>query len=266
MLTSVLENLIAGQIYTFIMLFVRVGAAVMIMPTIGDSFVASNIRLMFALALSVIMTPVLEPHLPTITVIGTQFMLLILMEGIIGLFIGGIARILIAALDIAGMFISMQMGLANAQVFNPGFATQGSLVGAFLSITGVVLLFATNMHHLLIYAIYDSYVAFPPGALPETGGMAQMMAMTLSQSFLIGFKLAVPFMVVALMTYIGMGVMSRVMPQIQVFMLALPLQIVMGMFLLLLVFSSIFLVWLQYFEDGMMFFLNNTGSKYNEGG
>lgn len=259
MLTSVLEQVIAGQIYTFIMVFVRVGAVVMIMPTIGDSFVPANIRLFFALALAVIMTPIMQPHLPNVDVIGNQFMLLVLMEALIGLFIGGIARMLIAALDVAGMLISMQSGLASAQIFNPGMGSQGSLIGAFLSITGVVFMFATNMHHLLIYAIYDSYVAFPPGSLPETGGMAQMMAMTLTKSFLIGFQIAVPFIVVALMMYIGMGVLARVMPQIQVFILALPLQILMGMFILLLTTSTIFLVWVQYFEDGMIFFLNNTG-------
>jgi len=259
MLLSVLENVIAGQIYTFILLFVRIGAALMLMPTIGDSFVPMNIRLMFALSLSVIMTPILQPHIPTIDEIGAHFLLLILMEGVIGIFIGSVAKILMSALDVAGMLISMQIGLANAQVFNPSMAAQGSLVGAFLSVVGVVLLFATNLHHLLILAIYDSYVAFPPGALPETGGMAHMIASTLSKSFAIGFKLSVPFIVVALMVYIGMGVLARVMPQIQVFILALPIQIMLGLMILLLVSSSLFLVWLQFFEDGMIFFLQSTG-------
>jgi flagellar biosynthetic protein FliR len=118
------------------------------------------------------------------------------------------------------------------------------------------------MHHLLIYAIYDSYLAFPPGALPESGGMAHMIAMTLSKSFAIGFQLAVPFIVVALLMYVGMGVLARVMPQIQVFMLALPLQIMMGLTLLMLTISSIFLIWLQYFQDGMTFFLQSTGGGF----
>jgi flagellar biosynthetic protein FliR len=122
MLTSVLESIIAGQIYTFILLFVRVGAALMTMPTIGDSFIPANVRLLFALSLSVIMTPVMQPHIPEINVIGSQFLILILMEGVIGFFIGTVARILITALDVAGMLISMQTGLANAQVFNPGMA------------------------------------------------------------------------------------------------------------------------------------------------
>jgi flagellar biosynthetic protein FliR len=204
----------------------------------------------------------MQPHIPTIDTIGSQFLLLIIMEGVIGFFIGTIARVLITALDVAGMIISMQTGLASAQVFNPGLATQGSIIGALLSVTGVVLLFATNMHHLLIYAIYDSYLAFPPGALPESGGMAHMIAMTLSKSFAIGFQLAVPFIVVALLMYVGMGVLARVMPQIQVFMLALPLQIMMGLTLLMLTISSIFLIWLQYFQDGMTFFLQSTGGGF----
>ncbi len=255
---QILDTLVAGQIYTFMLVFVRVGSAIMIMPTIGDSFVSANIRLLFALGLSVVVTPPLAPYIPQVSTIGDGFMVLVCMEAVIGLFIGTVARILISALDVAGMFISMQIGLASAQVFNPSMAAQGSIIGAMLSVTGVVLLFATNMHHLLIYAIFDSYQSFPPGALPAAEGMAQMITMSVAKSFAIGFQLALPFIMVALMTYIAMGVLARVMPQIQVFILAIPVQILLGLITLMLVFSTLFLVWIQYFEEGMMFFISSS--------
>lgn len=255
---EVLNHLVAGQIYTFILVFTRVGAALMIMPALGDSFVSPRIRLLFALALSVVVTPVLEPLVPDVTVIGNGFLLMVCMEVVIGLFIGTMARILISTLDTAGMLISMQMGLANAQVFNPGMATQGSIVGAVLSVTGVLLLFVTDLHHILIYAVFDSYQSFPPGHLPAAEGMSQMITMTVAKSFAVGVQLAMPFIVVAMMSYVGMGVLARVMPQIQVFIFAMPIQILLGLVTFLLVSSVLFLAWLQYFQDGMMFFLGRA--------
>ena len=103
---DIVQNVAAAQIYVFILIFVRVGTAFMIMPTMGDSFVSANIRLLFALGFSVLVTPALAPHLPTAVEIGNDFLLLIIMEVVIGVFIGTIARSLIATLDIAGMLIS----------------------------------------------------------------------------------------------------------------------------------------------------------------
>jgi len=179
------------------------------------------------------------------------------MEFVIGLFIGTVARTLMAALDIAGMIISMTSGLANAQVFNPSLASQGSIAGAFLSMTGAALLFVTNMHHMLLYGLVSSYEMFPLGSIPETGSMAELFVKAFAASFQIGFQISIPFVVVAMLLYIGMGVLSRVMPQVQVFILALPVQIMLSMLTLSMILSTAMLFWLDQFEAGMMFFTMN---------
>ncbi|HPF77821.1 MAG TPA: flagellar biosynthetic protein FliR [Alphaproteobacteria bacterium] len=255
---SIEEFLVSG-VFAFLLIFVRLGTAMMIMPAFGDSFIPTNIRLLIALAMSFVLMPIMQNYIPSpIPALPVVFSL-ILMEFVIGLFFGTIARVLIAALDTAGMVISMTSGLANAQVFNPSMASQGSITGAFLSMTGVVLLFVTNMHHMLIYGLVESYQMFPVGGVPDTGSMAELMIKAFSASFLIGFQIAVPFVVVAILLYIGMGVLSRVMPQVQVFILALPVQIMLSMLTLMLVLSSGMLFWLTRFEDGMTFFLTSGG-------
>jgi flagellar biosynthetic protein FliR len=181
------------------------------------------------------------------------------MEFVIGLFIGTIARVFMIALDVAGMLISTTSGLANAQVFNPSLASQGSITGAFLSMVGVVLLFVTNLHHLLIYGVVESYAMFPVGAVPDSGSMAQLITQAFSASFLIGFQIAIPFIIVAMMLYIGMGVLSRLMPQVQVFILALPVQIMLSMVTMALIISAAMLFWMTKFEDGMTYFLSTAG-------
>jgi len=227
----------------------------MIMPGLGDSFVSERIRLHMALGISFVMFPLVMPYMPSPIPQTFALVTLIAMELIIGLFVGTIARIFMTALDTAGMVISMQSGLANAQVFNPSLASQGSIMGALLSVTGVLVLFETNLHHLLIMAVIESYDLFPVGVIPDVGSMAKLMSEVVSASFLIGIKLAMPFIVMTLLIYVGMGVLSRLMPQIQVFMVALPLQILLSILLLVVVLSYLLLFWLGEFEEGMMFFL-----------
>ena len=254
-----LQEFITSGVFAFIIVFVRMGAAITIMPGVGDTLTPQHIRLYIALGLSLMMAPVVAPHLPDPIPDGPLLFTVIIMEFVIGLFIGTIARIFMAALDTAGMVISMASGLGNAQLFNPGFATQGSLIGAFLSVTGMVLLFASNLHHLLFYGLAGSYDLFPVGGIPDAGSMAEMAALALAGSFAVGVQIAAPFLIVSFLIYVGMGVLARLMPQIQVFLLAMPLQILLSLVTLSLVASAAFLFWLAKFEEGMMFFLGSGG-------
>lgn len=256
---SAIEEFLVTGVFAFILAFVRIGAAMFIMPGLGDSFVPERIRLHMALGLTLALFPLVMPYIPYPLPGGVMLVSLIVMEFIIGVFFGTIARIFMMVMDIAGMMISMQSGLANAQVFNPTLATQGSIVGAFLSVTGVVILFQTNMHHFLIMGVMETYELFQIGAIPDTGSMAQLMAGTISKAFNVGIKISAPFIVITLLIYVGMGVLARLMPQIQVFLLALPLQILLSLITLSLVLSAGFLYWLTEFEKGMVFFLSSAG-------
>lgn len=254
---ATLEEYLATGVFAFMIAFTRIGTAMMIMPGVGDSFTPANIRLYIAMGLALVLTPVLQVFMPSPLPALPVMFTLIGMEFVIGLFIGTIARVLISALDTAGMIISLMSGFANAQVFNPAMASQGSIVGAFMSITGVVLLFALNLHHLLIYGLVESYHLFPLGDVPDSGGMAELMARAVSSAFYIGFQISMPFIVVGLLVYICMGVLARVMPQIQVFMIALPLQIMLALVTLFLMVSAGFMFWASQFESGMVYFLSN---------
>ena len=254
-----LQEFIASGVFAFILTFVRVGTAATIMPGIGDSFTPQNIRLYIALGFSVVMAPLVVPYLPSPIPEGAAMAALIVMEFIIGLFIGTIARILMMALDTAGMIISFQSGLGNAQLFNPAMSTQGSLFGSFLSVTAVLILISTNLHHLLFMGLVDSYQMFPPGQMPNTGSMADLVAQAVGQSFMVGMQIAAPFIIVGMVMYIGMGVLTRLMPQMQVFMIAIPVQIWLALMTLSIVLSAAMLYWAHSFEEGMVYFLKVSG-------
>ncbi|MEM8834126.1 MAG: flagellar biosynthetic protein FliR [Pseudomonadota bacterium] len=256
-----LEEFLVTGVFALLLSFTRLGTALMIMPGFGDSFVTVRIRLLMSLGMAFVLLPVTMRYMPAEVPAFPVLFGLMTVEFVIGLFIGTIARIFMAALDVAGMLIAMTSGLANAQIFNPSLASQGSITGAFLSVTGMLLLFVTNLHHMLIYGVVESYTVFPVGDIPESGSMAELVSKAVSSSFLIGFQIAIPFMIVAMLLYIGMGVLSRLMPQVQVFILALPVQIMLSLLTLFLVLSAGMLFWITEFEAAMQFFMGNIVDK-----
>lgn len=259
MTPETLTQFLTGGVLAFLLVFVRIGTALMVAPGVGDSFVPNNVRLFFAVAMSFCVFPVLQPMVPS-PIPGTMMLFfLILMEFVIGMFIGSMARVFMVALDTAGMVISTQSGLANAQVFNPSLATQGSLMSAFLSMTGVVMLFVTDLHHLVLLGVFESYELFPLGRVPDTGSMAELLSQAVAHSFMIGIKIGLPFFLITLILFTGMGVLGRIMPQIQVFILALPIQILLSLLTLMGVLSVAMTIWLRAYETGMEYFLSQAG-------
>lgn len=254
---SDLETFLTTGVFAFMLAFTRIGTAIMMMPGIGNSFVPANVRLYFALAFTLVFMPLIQAKLPP-QMPGTGLLLLQLgFEFVVGLFIGVIARALMSALDVAGMVISTQSSLANAQLFNPAFASQGSVIGTFLTLSGVMLLFSSNLHHLMLAGLIDSYTLFPVGSVPDTGSMSQLLVEAVGGGFAIGVQISAPFLILVLLLYIGMGVMSKLMPQVQVFMIAIPIQIYLSLITFVLVVSVMMLVWLGAFEKGMSYFLTS---------
>ncbi len=249
---SLLSEFLTSFVFTYFIVFVRFGTALVIMPGIGDTFVSSQIRLLFALALSLVVTPALQAHIPAPPSSTFLLSLYIIKEALIGFFIGLVGRIMISALSIGGMMISMQSGLASALVFNPSTSSQGSLIGAFLSVAGVTLIFATDLHHLLILTVFESYTLFSFGDLTNIGSMADAVARLLSDSFRIGVQFSVPFIIVSLMLYAALGILARLMPQLQVFFIALPLQIFLGILILFITLGVAMSYWLGAFETTLI--------------
>jgi len=247
-----LAQLLTSEAFSFLFVFVRVGAAFMMLPGIGDSFVMPRLRLILALLVTALIVPALTPVLPAPPAMPLPLFVMVAGEVVIGLFLGLIGRFLMAALDVAGTIISFQMSLANALVFNPAMTMQGTLIGTFLTIIGLVLIFVTDLHHLLLMAVVESYSVFPPGALPAAGEMTDTLARFLAGSFEIGLAIAAPFVVVGLVFYLGLGLLNRLMPQVQIFFIAMPLQILLGMVLAALTVSAMMLFWLGRFQDSLI--------------
>jgi flagellar biosynthetic protein FliR len=158
--------------------------------------------------------------------------LLVLGEVVIGLFIGTVTRFFMAALTTAGMMIATSTALANALVNDPSAAQQGSISGSFLTLVALLAIFALNLHHLMLQALVESYQLFVPGQALPVGDFSDMIARVMARTFLLAFQLAAPFIAVATIFYLGVGLLARLMPQVQIFFVAMPVQITLGLVVL----------------------------------
>ena len=245
------EGFIPANLFAFLLVFARIGTALMIIPAIGEVFVSPRLRLSIALAVSLLTTPLVAAQLPPMPSSPYQLLLIMGAEMGIGAFIGFAGRVMIASLSMAGMVIAYQSALANAFVRNPVAAEQGALAGAFLTIVGLLLIFVTNLHLVMLTGIVESYRLMPPGDFSPVGDMAQTIARLVSSSFLLAMQIGAPFIVVGLLFTLGVGVLNRLMPQIQMFFVVMPLQILLGTLILMLTVSAIMLWFLSGFEDAL---------------
>jgi len=230
----------------FLLVFARTGTMVMLLPGLGEQNISARMRLTIALILAAVLLPLHRSayHIDT-SALGLTVVLL-MQEVLIGAVLGLTARLTISALEVAGSVIAQQLGLGFVTAVDPTQGEQGVLLGNFLTMLAITLFFATDMHHLVIAALNDSYSLFEPGEVPATGDVAALVTRTVSGAFKIGIQLSAPFLVFGLLFNLGLGVLSRLMPQMQVFFVALPLSILLGLLFLLLLLGSMMGLFLDY--------------------
>lgn len=244
-----LQQLLALNTFAFILIFVRVGAVITVMPGFSAGYVSMRIRLLLALTISFLLTPVLAERLPGIPATPIALGLLLLAETLIGLFLGVVARIVVASLHVAGTFASYFASLTSALVNDPVTDQQSSTIAGFFGTVGVLLIFVADLHHLMLGAIVESYELFVPGALPPIGDFADMIARRVADCFALGLQMAAPFLIFGMAYYIGLGLLGRLMPQLQVFFIGIPLQISLQIWVMMLTLSGIMMVFLNRFSE-----------------
>lgn len=247
-MTLDLATLLSGHVFSFMLIFTRIGAIFMGMPGIGDAFMPAHQRLQIALLISFILLPLLGPTLPPMPEHVPQLVQLMLFEFATGAFIGLTMRLILGALEVAGMLISVQIGLSNAMIFNPAMATQGSLTGAMMSMLGILFVFESGLLDMIMKGLAQSYVVFVPGAPLPIGDMTEFFTKTVTVSIEVALRMIAPFMVLGIVFQILAGVMVKMVPQMQIFFVAVPLQIIMGMVVFSLTLGSIMLIWANTFE------------------
>ncbi len=237
-----------SSIFAIALVFARTGAIMMLMPGIGEVGVPTRIRLGLALTVALIIGGIVGNQMPSMPAQPYLFAGLIIQEVLIGLFFGALARLMMSALVVAGQVAGMQTGLAFAQTFDPTQGQQGAILASFLNLTAVTLIFATGLHHLFLTGIVGTYSIIPAGSIPVIGDVAQMGTQVVTQSFRVGLQMAAPLIAFGLVFYLALGVLSRLMPQVQIFFVAMPLNVFAGLAIFAIAMGSILNVWFRHIE------------------
>jgi flagellar biosynthetic protein FliR len=244
-------SLLPALAAAFILAFARVGAMVMLLPGLGEANIPVRVKLGIALLLTLIILPLHRAAYHVDVNSMTSLLVLMLQEIIIGIVLGATARVTLSALSVAGSVIAQQLGLGFVTSVDPTQGQQGLLIGNFLTILGITLLFATDSHHLVISALNESYRIFSPGETMLTGDIADLATRAFAAAFKIGMQLSAPFLVFGLVFNIGLGVLARLMPQMQVYFVGVPLSIMVGFLIFALVLTAMMGTYLDYFVGVM---------------
>lgn len=244
-----LAGLLTGEFLAAALIFARIGAIFMFMPGLGEAFIPVRHRLAMALVLSLALFPLLSDGAPDFASSGALVGALAV-EVTIGLWIGMVARILLTGLQFAGYQVGLIAGLSNAFAPSMGSFQGSTMISTALMLGAVALIFATDLHHLIIEAMVMSYDVFPPGRLMPAD-LSEQIVRAVSRSFYLGFAIAGPFYVMGLLLNLGLGLANRMMPALPVFFVAAPVLIVSGLVVLVLAtphmlreFGEVFAGWL----------------------
>ncbi len=238
--------------FTYMLIFARVGSMLMLIPALGEQMIPARMRLSFALAFALVLFPLLQGVVPSMPAEVMGMAGLLFHELLIGLILGGILRLTLMATQVAGAIIAFQTGLSVAMAADPSQeGVQGALIGAFLSFLAITLIFATDLHHMALSAVYESYGVFTPTASLMLDDTAQLIVQVVSGAFIVGVQMSAPFIVFGLVFNIGLGILSKLMPQLQVFFMAMPATVGIGLVLFALLIAMMMGWYLASFEASL---------------
>jgi flagellar biosynthetic protein FliR len=234
----------------FMLVLARVSAAVMLLPPFGEAEVPMPVRAALAVALTLVMLPVVAPLLPPLPDAGLAALLAIAAEVITGLWLGWLARLLVLALPMAAQIVAGLIGLSNVLQPDAQLGPQTSALARLFALAAPVAIMAAGLHALPLAALEGSYHVIPPGLALPAGDAVQSVVAAVGGSFALALRLAAPFVLAAIVWNIALGLLSRLVPQLQIYFAAMPGQIAGGLLLLGLLSSAVMAAWLLELQAG----------------
>jgi len=232
------------DIYRILLIMFRTGAVLMSVPAFGHVSIPRMLRLWLVLILAFMLFPsavVSEIRLPQTNI---QLAVVILSELAVGFAIGFVVIILFAAVQFAGHLIGLQMGLAVASVMDPMSAGEISIIGEFYYLLSIVVFLLIDGHHFVIEALVRSYEVIPVGGGVFSGGLGEYIVTMTGTLFIVGVKLSAPVIITLFIVNVILGIISKTVPQMNVFVVGFPLALGVGLIMIrysLPLFKTVFL-------------------------
>ena len=228
----------------FAAVFLRVGAAMALLPALGEQFVPARVRIVVTIALAVLITPVVHP---LIVSVETDGLTLLLTESVVGLVFGIGLRLMIMALQIAGSIAAQATSLA--QIFGNASVEPLPAIGHVLMMGGLALATIAGLHIKIVAALVETFYLFPPGQWLQNIALAEWGTSRIARCFTLGFTLAAPFVLTALLYNLALGVINKAMPQLMVALVGAPAITGAGLALLAVTAPYMLQLWWQTFDQ-----------------
>lgn len=240
------------QATAFLILFARIGAVLMLLPVFSEEAVPGRIRILIALGMTAALWGLMRPVvLPAAGDEAALFGTLLVELGV-GIAIGSLIKIMFQAIIMAGSIISLQIGLSSAIIYDPALGGQTPLLAKLVALAAALFCMGMGLHHLWIASLVQSYALFPVGVVPNLGDLAQVAIATTGKAMLLAVSIGGPFLVYGIVFNVALGFSARLAPAIQVFFIAQPLNLLLGIALLAVTvgailtgFSVSFAEWMQ---------------------
>ncbi|MDA8229148.1 MAG: flagellar biosynthetic protein FliR [Desulfitobacterium hafniense] len=228
-----LSQLLQWNLNLFLLILSRWAGMVMLAPVFGARGVPALVKLGLAASLSVILYPLVAASQPHIPLELLPYTAVIIKETVVGLVIGFIIYTFTAVLQGAGQLIDFQMGFTMGNSLDPVYGMQSPMMGNFQMVLATMLLLATNAHHYLIAAMVKSYSYIPvdPSGFPMG---IDFYVKLVTNIFSLSIQLALPVFGALLIADLGVGLLSRTVPQLNIFSVVFPVKIIFGFILLIL--------------------------------
>jgi len=214
-----------------ILVFLRISLLMMLLPVLGHKLVPKTAKTGLVGILTVLLFPIVSKNVPVIPADVVQFSLLAVQEMLLAAALGLIGQLIFTAAQFAGQIMSMQMGMAMANIFDPATSSQSAIVAQFVGILAILMWLSSGAHHLFILTLIESFSILPPGSSWSFHGW-EVINDAAAAMFVLGIKLMAPILLLLFFVYVALGLVSRAVPQIQVFFVSFPLSIGLGLFIL----------------------------------
>ena len=232
-----------------VLLFCRLGAAVMLLPGLGEAEIPPMLRLALGLGLVLALLPALAPGLPAMPADPGPLIRMVATEVVVGLWFGLLTRVLALALAQAGQVIALMIGLASPIQGDMVLGAAATSLARLLALATAALVLASGAYAIPLRALAASYALLPAGELPAGGAAAALVTMA-AHSIALAMQLAAPFVLAAMLFNAALGLLARLAPQSQVFMVATPVQIMGGFLLLYLLLPVMLTLWARGMQAG----------------
>jgi len=209
----------------FLICLSRVAGFVGAIPILLAAQTPAQLKAALVFMIALVLFPVMEPSIPPLSFQPGTFLLLMVSEVLLGSMIGLVALMIFTAVEYGGTVIGYQMGFAAANIFDPSGERQLALISQFQNVFAILIFLAIDGHHVFLQVAAESYRILPPGVFNISGEAIPYLITLSSRIFLLGIQFSAPVLAVLLLSGLILGILARVFPQLNVFLLSFPLNI-----------------------------------------